>query len=234
MIEKIYYNDNDYVTFDIPDSGYVGAFMSGGADSSLMCYIMAKIIKDHNLQTKIVPVTAEFLARPYNFRCASNVLKKITELTGHPFENHPCFIIPNFDRKVPDEEKPVIMGTYTSSYGSKFHFDLIYNGLTANPPLENIEDNEFGERQTCRDDIKWREDQENKKGLKVPFIHVDKKVIGTLYKKLGILDSIYPLTRSCEAEMDETEYFTKDCYEIRPKGEECWWCRERDYGFKNL
>ncbi len=231
MIEKIYYGENEHVTFDIPESGAVGAFMSGGADSSLMCYLMAKIITDNKLNTKIVPVTTEFLARPYNYRCAFNVLQKITELTGLEFENHPCFIMPNYDRKVTDDEKIVIMSGYTRAYAEKFGFEVMYNGLTANPPVDFVEDNVFGERQVCRDNLEWRNHQANKKGLAVPFIHVDKKVIGYLYKKFGILDSIFPLTRSCEAEMDETEYFTKDCYQIRPQGEECWWCREREYGF---
>ncbi len=234
MIETIHLDEDTSVTFDIPEAGAVGAFMSGGADSSLMCYIMAKIIRENNLPTQIIPCTTEFLARPYNLRCAFNVLQKISDLTGLEFPYHPNFIMPNYDRKVSDDEKVVIMSGYTRAYAAKFGFEVMYNGLTANPPLEFIEDNKFGERQTCRDDMSWRQQQENKKGLAVPFIHIDKKGIGRLYKKFGILDSIFPLTRSCEAEMDETEFFTKDCFDIRPKGEECWWCRERAYGFKEF
>lgn len=231
MIEKVYYNDTEYVEFDIPDEGNVGCFMSGGADSSLMCYILADTIKKHNLKTEIYPITAEFLQRPYNLRCAYDVVKKVSDLTGFQFNLHNCFIIPNHREPVTDDQKVVIMGNYTRTYANCFRFKTIFNGLTANPPEEDVEDTPFAKRQKCRDNEEWRKEQQSKDGLTVPFINVDKRVISTLYKKFNLLENLLPLTRSCEAELEETHYFTKDCFDFKPKGEECWWCKERAYGF---
>lgn len=234
MIEKIYYNDTDFISLDIPEEGNVAAFMSGGADSSLMCYLLAKTIQDRGLKTKIYPNTCEFLHRPYNLRCAHEVVQKVTELTGYNFEIHPCFIIPNHKGNFSDDDKIVVMARYHRQFAKSFQWKTIFNGLTANPPLERVSDTSHAHRQTCRDDLEWRKKQEAKPGLTLPFLHVDKKVIGALYKKYNLIDTLLPLTRSCEAEREETDFFTKDCFEVRPRGEECWWCLERAYGFEGL
>jgi hypothetical protein len=234
MIEKIYYSDTEYVTFNIPDEGAIGCFMSGGADSSLMCYLLAKTIVKHNLKTKVFPITGEMLRRPYNLRHASDVVERVTELTGFKFDLHLCFIVPNHKAALSDDEKVEIQSTYTRAYGLKFQLSTIFNGLTANPPEGFVIDSEYGERQKCRDDLKWRQEQEAKMGLSVPFIHVDKRSLAELYKKFDLLDRLLPLTRSCEAELLETEYFTKVCQQARPQAQACWWCRERAYGFDHL
>lgn len=234
MIEKIYYTETDYVVFNIPDEGNIGCFMSGGADSSIMCYILAHTIKKHNLKTKIYPITAEMLSRPYNLRCASDVVKKVTETTGFNFELHLCYMIENHKQPVDDNQKIEVHAKYTTSYFHKYNLLTLFNGLTANPPIDAVPDNTYACRQSCRDDMEWRKKQEAKKGLSVPFIHSDKKVIGLLYQKMGRMQDLFPLTRSCEGELDETNFFRKDCFEVRPKAEVCWWCQERAYGFSEL
>ena len=145
-----------------------------------------------------------------------------------------CFIVPNHNAALSDEQKVDVQSLYTRAYGQRFQLSKIFNGLTANPPESFVQDSEFGERQKCRDDLSWRREQEAKVGLAVPFIHVDKRCLAELYKKYELLDRLLPLTRSCEAELLETEYFTKVCHEARPKDEACWWCRERAYGFDHL
>lgn len=231
MLERVYYSEVDYVTFDIPDTGAIGCFMSGGADSSLMCYLLAHLIVKNNLPTQVFPITTEFLQRPYNLRCASDVVHKVSQLTGFKFNLHPCFIMPNHRQKITDEDKIVIMTEYTRTFADKFRLNTIFNGLTANPPIEMVPDGEAAHRQPCRDQKAWREEQKSKKGLSVPFIDVDKKVIGALYRKFNLIEELLPLTRSCEGELEETSYFTKDCFEVREPGKECWWCLERAYGF---
>lgn len=219
------------VTFHIPEEGAIGSFMSGGADSSLMCYILADLIQKNQLKTKIYPITCEMLARPYNLRCASDVLKRITERTGFQFDLHLCYPMPDHRKNFSDKEKESHHGRHTRAFTEQFSLQTVFNGLTANPPQELLPDTLFAHRQTCRDDLNWRREQEQMPGLSVPFIHLDKKEICELYKKFDILHDIFPLTRSCEAELEETSYFVKDCFDVRAPGEECWWCLERAYGF---
>jgi len=57
-----------------------------------------------------------------------------------------------------------------------------------------------------------------------PFSNVDKKAIAELYEHYNLIDTLFPMTRSCEA---ETNYFSKHCGK-------CWWCGEREYGFGRL
>ena len=45
-----------------------------------------------------------------------------------------------------------------------------------------------------------------------PLVNIDKKGVAELYEILGVTDTLFPLTRSCE---DFTDDFSKHC-------EECW------------
>jgi 7-cyano-7-deazaguanine synthase in queuosine biosynthesis len=56
-----------------------------------------------------------------------------------------------------------------------------------------------------------------------PFSNIDKKDIKNLYHDLGLLETLFPLTRSCESLVD----FEKHCGE-------CWWCEERLWAFGKL
>jgi hypothetical protein len=232
MLETVKIGPEKNITLNIPENGAIGAFMSGGADSSLLCFLLADTIKKNNLSTKIIAITCEMLARPYNIRCATDVLNSITGLTGFEFSFHLCYPMPNHVVRMKDEDKASFHGNHTRAFAQKFGISTIFNGLTANPPESEVPDKNGSNRQRCRDDINWRKKQEQMVGLSVPFIHLDKKDIATMYQKYDLLSRLLPMTRSCEGEKMETEYFTKTCFEVRHKGDECWWCRERKYGFQ--
>ena len=89
-------------------------------------------------------------------------------------------------------------------------------GVTRNPPMEL--DYLIVGRPEGRDDINMPTEEGNCYG---PFKNIDKQGIHELYITLGILEDIFPLTRSCEA---FTTDFTAHC-------EECWFCKERYWGF---
>jgi len=140
-IKKYHYTDLDKIEIAVPRNGApLGMFLSGGPDSALTTYLLAKTIQEFGFKNPIYPITTEFLARPYNIKYAWGVLRKIEEL--------------------------------------------------------------------------------------------NKKVVSYFYNHFDLLDSLFPLTRSCEAEMHETSYFTKDCFEVRHEEKYCWWCRERRWGFE--
>lgn len=220
--------------FSIPKNANIGCMISGGADSAILAYILAKTIKDEGLGTKIYPVTAELLRRPFNIRFSGDVIEKIEELTGFKFEEHLIFPIRNHTKKMTDEMKTDVMNQCTNFFAIKFNFETMFDGITANPPLEAIQTTEFSLRPTDRDDIEFRKNKETKDGLDVPFIHFDKRDIAHLYKKMNVLSELFPLTRSCEGEAHESELFTKDCFDVRSEGMECWWCKEREYGFREF
>lgn len=142
--------------------------------------------------------------------------------------------MPNHSLHITDEDKKPIMSDNIGQYFQKYNLSMMYNGLTANPPVDIVPDNIWGHRQVERDDEELVRKKLTQKHTQYPLLWADKRVVSELYHRLNIHDTVFPLTRSCESNLEESKYFTKTCFEIRKPGEECWWCRERQYGFKHL
>lgn len=232
MIEKIFYNDSEYLELYVPDKGNIMVSLSGGADSALLAYILAFHIKERGLPTKVYLITCEVLTRPYNLLYSYEVSKKIEELLDFRFEKHFVYGRPDHIKKFSSEQKVEFHSRYVSSYMKSYQIEELYSGLTANPPEDVLPDTENAERERCRDDLSWRRDLEVREGLQVPFIHIDKLVIAKLFDHYQITEALLPITRSCESDLEESDFFKKTCFEIRSPGEECWWCREKAYGFR--
>lgn len=211
----------------------IGIWMSGGADSSLLCYLLAKKIKEEQLPYKIQPLTVQ--KRPNIFESVP-VKNKIVELLDADdiFENHIIYHAP-------------AEGWETENYLSLFStknreniknnlFQVLFSGITTNPPRDVQENFQWG----------ILEDVERKRGTNVlkdtiryftetvdsneyefyeikPFFNIDKKKISDLYKEHDLLETLFPLTRSCE---DRT-YTKGHCGK-------CWWCEERLWAFGKL
>ena len=58
-----------------------------------------------------------------------------------------------------------------------------------------------------------------------PFTNIDKRGIAELYEHFGLMDTLFPLTKSCEG-------FTPSW--DSPHCGKCWWCLERQWGFGRL
>lgn len=232
-IKKYYYTDQDKVEFGIPKDGSpVAMFLSGGPDSALTAYMLAKSVKESGYHNPIHPITTEFLARPYNIKYAWGVLRKVEELLDMSFQQHLIFPMPNHALPITDEDKKVIMSYNINEYYVRYNISCVFNGLTANPPISEVGDTQYGDSSKERDDPEVILQKLKNKRVQYPFLFSNKRVISKFYDQFGLLDSLFPITRSCEAEMHETEYFTKDCFDVRSEESCCWWCRERRWGFE--
>ena len=228
-IDKIKVKTKHFIEIAVPkDTSNIGVMVSGGADSALVAYLFAKTVKKYNTGTKIYPITTEFMARPFNITKAYDVLRKIETLLDFNFGQHLIFPTPNHLENITSEDKKELFSKNINEYRSRYNLLFIGNGLTANPPIEEVPDTKYV-RDLDRENVKEKLSQQY---TQYPFLLSDKKVIAKLYSNEGLLDTIFPLTRSCEAETAETKNHTLTCFDFRPKGEECWWCRERAYGFK--
>jgi hypothetical protein len=109
------------------------------------------------------------------------------------------------------------------------YIKYLYTGLTINPPDEVL--NSF--------DIKLDELERNNRDSTIekdlfsnqcymPFRNLNKQDIAELYKYYGLLDTLFPSTRSCEwyPEMGGSDPGLGHCGN-------CWWCLEREWGFGN-
>ena len=62
-----------------------------------------------------------------------------------------------------------------------------------------------------------------KKLSPLKIFNFDKKELAQIYKEYDLLDTLFPVTRSCEGWQNITGHCGK-----------CWWCEERMWGFGKL
>lgn len=224
-----YYDTNEVDYFDlyIPLKGPVGIWMSGGADSSLLTFLLAKTIKDYNLNVKILPMSFKRDNKPWNLAVATNVVEKIEQILeiqkGEIFLNHNYSYFGNHE--VPDFKEK--LSKHIESLKHSNIVTIVYSGITKNPdplPEELIDGREF-----IRDNPDDRTNNLDKNHteeylISSPLIFLTKEFVANLYKKHNLLDSLLPYTRSCEGLIRNTKFFKKSC-------ETCWWCRERKWAF---
>jgi|SaaInl5LU_22_DNA_1037371.scaffolds.fasta_scaffold06819_7 7-cyano-7-deazaguanine synthase in queuosine biosynthesis len=56
------------------------------------------------------------------------------------------------------------------------------------------------------------------------YINVDKKFVAGVYQENNLMESLFPITRSCVGTARGTDNFTRDCHQ-------CFWCHERKWAF---
>ena len=113
------------------------------------------------------------------------------------------------------------------------------DGMTDNPPKEtrlsfaesmkkahpNLN---FREREILRVQGELRRDNPNKPELTYnvyqPFVNVNKKFVADIFKQEGLLEELYPITRSCVGGANQTNNFKEWCWQ-------CFWCFEKAWAF---
>jgi 7-cyano-7-deazaguanine synthase in queuosine biosynthesis len=212
----------------------VGVWLSGGADSALLCYLLAKKIMQENLPLQIQPITVDY-KRPFKF-IARDVQKKIEKLLSAEsiFKEHLVYNPPSDTVWSPDELAKEFH-RLNEKHIRENKFQVLFSGITTNPPV-NIQEN-----------FKWGvlKDVEIKRGGSIlkekvrhfvkqedkiyefyeikPFFDLTKKDIANIYQNLKITDQLFPVTRSCE-----------DLKSVEGHCGVCWWCEERQWAFGRL
>lgn len=207
----------------------VGIWLSGGADSSVLCYLLAKHIKDNGLNVQIQALTVQ--KRPNEY---FDIQQRVAAL----LDAYSVF-------------KPPIVYTVEQWTDNDYHktfnarniqnvvdnlYQYIYTGITKTPEpnvWETLNWEEFPEIENIRnEDIKKLLilngvfEEENKLyefGEVRPFFNIDKSGVAELYKKHNLLDTLFPYTKSCE----NREVLDGHCGE-------CWFCQERKWAFGRL
>jgi 7-cyano-7-deazaguanine synthase in queuosine biosynthesis len=204
--------DLGLIELDIHDCP-IGVSVSGGADSAILLYLLMK-----HATTPIHVITCSNQAKAnLNPRHAFNVIERCIELTSNRnIKQHTYF--------VETQTRDNLIAGMMELIDNKT-VDIMYTGFTANPPLEVTEKFilplpvDTGSRRdpkTVRPVYSWPT-------VYTPFTNLSKQQICDLYKSEGVLESLFPITRSCE----NPTYKTGHCGE-------CWWCEERKWGFGYL
>ena len=105
--------------------------------------------------------------------------------------------------------------------------DCHFSGITANPSKEVMDS--FNTAGPADDRNRLTDRRPTQRGkVYIPLINIDKQGVRELYEKYNLMDTLFPLTRSCETFTDD---FSKHCGEYKDEKDVCWFCKERYWGF---
>lgn len=208
IVENVHFN-----VFNAP----VGACVSGGADSALMLYFLLKYT-DGPVHVFTFASEEKFLKNPMS---SIRVISKCCELTGNYNVSHHIAYGKTQDKinlfKMPKEF--LLNGTV----------NMVYTGVTKNPPAEII--NNFASENTENDERDPTVIRPNVIGKWYrPWTNLDKQDLFHIYQHHNLLDTLFPVTRSCEWE-NEIKHGSDPGLSHCGK---CWWCQERLWGFGHI
>lgn len=210
-------NSQQDIFIDLNDTvKKVSLKISGGADSAIVGYMLCKYVTIERPDIKIIPITSIHPTKPYQEIYAKRVLEFLRNEFGDIFTKHYVNTAKNADDYVDAQDR------VWQEADSIESIDCNFSGITSNPPIDIMEKH----HEAGPDD--------DRNGKKFPVTHrasyrhlvnIDKKGVAELYESLGVLDTLFPITRSCEAHDYQPHYdIDKHC-------EKCWWCMEREWGF---
>jgi PP-loop superfamily ATP-utilizing enzyme len=213
------------VVIDIDQHKNVGLCLSGGADSSLLLYMLGKVKQQTDI--KIIPIVFQEEEKNYQRSTSDSVIKLVSDLLSIDIE-HPIVVEPVEQDDLYVTKQIAIRNLFVAGV-----IDCCFNGVTANPPkdvcdqwvsthpgLKGPEDIRFEDNR----DLSFPFAKMNGSELTMyrPFARINKKAIAELYDQLGLTDNLFPLTRSCAK---------LGVHHVHHCQEECFWCFERHWGF---
>lgn len=198
----------DNTTIKIPN-GPIGISCSGGTDSSLLLYIlMANCVDTIHIFT-----LSNNLKGRANAVIVPRVIERCIQLTSNTNVIHHSWYSA-------EQTKELLFEPQHEAIKNGTIKNLFY-AVTANPPKDVTFRSGNGE-QDLRDPELVKDEVAYDGHFFMPFANKNKKTIAKIYQDLNLMDSLFPVTRSCEA-MGKIEYY-EHCGQ-------CWWCEERQWGF---
>jgi len=199
------------VDIDIHD-GPIGIQVSGGADSAILLYILMQ----HATEPLHVYTTVSKEKHRTASHIAANVISKCMDLTNTSTVFHHLTY-------ADAQTLPVLHTRPREDFKNKT-INIVYVGETAVPsadvratfgPPSGVDD--------LRDPNVIRPVYYKNRVFYSPLTNINKQEVAKLYDALGVRETLFPVTRSCES-------FTQ------PTGHcgQCWWCKERNWGFGYL
>jgi 7-cyano-7-deazaguanine synthase in queuosine biosynthesis len=197
------------VPFDIYD-GSVGCSVSGGCDSAILLYTLML-----HCQGPITCYTCSSaqknFAAPHH---AYDVITRCVQLTGRLDTQHVVYY-------VTEQTKSTLITPLARAMAARQH-TVMYLGSTALPP--DSESQYFKLSSGLYDIRNPNVIRDTYAGATrqyySPMFNQNKKKIRELYEHYGLLETLYPITRSCES-----------LTLTRGHCGACWWCEERMWAF---
>jgi hypothetical protein len=189
----------------------IGVSLSGGADSALLAYILMKYSKAPIHFFTLGSKEKNFITTKHS----TDVINTCIELTNN-------LNIVHYVEYVNIQEREYFFKLLIDKVNSSM-VKVMYTATTSIPSTTDLEN--F--KNKLKEDIAARRNPSSIKpihshGNKLyhPFLNINKKDIKKMYNELGILNNLFPKTRSCESLTN----FQNHCGK-------CWWCEERFWAF---
>jgi 7-cyano-7-deazaguanine synthase in queuosine biosynthesis len=211
--------------------GPIGIMVSGGVDSAILLYYLMK----HSKDTIHIYTTGSNIKYRRNSIIAPRVVEKCIQLTNNNNVVHHI----HYDEEATDSSMCIAPQKDIRPSINKIR--VVYDGTTMNPPddvaSKFVPEFDFDtSRKNTGDNVMYYHDDK----FYMPWANIDKQGIAKMYREEKLIDSLLPVTRSCEYDPTSDYYYANTWPrwgdEIRDPylGHcgECWWCKEREWGFK--
>lgn len=225
--------DVEYQNFDIKANIIVLA-LSGGTDSAALFYLICK----HWSSVEIIPYCCEEAYNPYDIQAA----EKIVEFMRNKFPNNNIrdLVKGKYDESLDYrnlEGLKLELDLNTGAVSKTVQLDIVkdrllkenansvfFQGMTKNPPISVQEQYPLmKENAEVRRNVDTFSTQYGHRNYR-PFINVDKKFVADIFRVENLMDTLFPLTRSCVGNAWTTNLCTKECHR-------CFWCYEKKWAF---
>ena len=241
----IFHNiDNVDIPLD-PNWQQIAVSLSGGADSTLLAYLLCNIIKEQNLNIKVhcISHVRMWKTRPWQQHDSLGIFQQLSiRFPDIEFQRHTNFIAPdleygNIGPNLTDEYGKQVSGdniqqrAYAEFVCFTYNIDAYYNGVTRNPRLSNF--NGMVERNLDpTDDNQHLYIMKHMDRYAVhPFRFVEKDWVVKQYRRLDLW-KLFEMTRSCEGEFNGINYLTYMTGQYVPVCGKCFWCKEREWAIE--
>lgn len=241
MVQKV---ETKYgkILLDVDKNNTV-VFLSGGLDSAVVLYLVAKEIKRTESMTNLIALTVRrknplddpTLDRVDNIIPAKRVIDYVEQNTGVKVKEHYTFQAEYY--WLTGEQNGKTVSSYT--FGQEVLQELIqrksnkddesvifYNGVTLNPPLDCVPASEETHRNNkasaFEDTVSVFTSNNNLDVIR----NADKRITIDLARQEDILEDLLEFTRTCEGNIIDTLEYTVDCGK-------CWWCLEKQWALDN-
>jgi hypothetical protein len=215
--------------------------VSGGADSALLAYIICELFT--NIEIHIISHTRMWKSRPWQQYDSIKIYNYLeSKFTNHTFKRHTNHVAPDIEwgsvgPSFKDEYGKIVSGDNAQirSYNEYICYhekvDAFFNAVTRNPKNVNfeglhtrsIDPNENNSHLVLMEHMGFI--------VSHPFRFIEKDWVIKQYKDKNLLE-LLNITRSCEGEFINLDYKSYIPYQDVPICNECFWCKERNWAFK--
>jgi len=220
-------NEFGVVDFDLDFEKFkrIGVSFSGGADSTLLFWLLMSVVEKEMPDVEITPLTGVTPQKGKfkQFTSGATIDRLRDDFPNATRLRRPRRIIYN---RTQDE-----LAEWHEKLLDDGEFDVILYGLTRNPPIDVMKQHNLIEERIERRDFEtgdkeiWKQLGGSSENIYEPFANIDKRWIGQCYRDFDLM-LYYMNTISCERLRD-----TPDMTHSEEPCKHCWWCREKKMAF---